>query len=389
MKFLHIIRIINALLLLLFCSEVLFAQNSLERAPFVVVLDAGHGGKDPGTVSGKNYEKTVVLNVVLAVGKILEREQGVKVVYTRKDDTFVELKERSAIATRAGADLFVSVHVNSNANTSAYGSETFIMGVDKNSANLGVAMRENGVISLEKDFTTKYEGYDPSSAESHIMFSLMQYAHSQESLELAAMVQRAYVGLERRDRGVKQAGFLVLWRNSMPSILTELGFISNPSERAYLLSKEGQGELSEALANSIKEYIKGSRTEHSISVDDGVGRDYGVEDGGLVSESEGGEYEEQTTPRDKPSAMAHYAVQLRAAKKRVAINSTHFGPLVMLVDERKVKNMYKYTVGELYDYQEALNLQQRVRGYIRDAFIVAFDHSGNQISIKEAKKIIK
>ncbi len=337
------------------------------------MLDAGHGGKDPGTVNGKHYEKDINLSVVKVTGRILSTIEGVEVIYTRSTDKFIELSQRSKIATDAKADLFVSVHVNANDNKDAYGTETFVMGVDRSNDNLGVAMRENGVISLENDFSTKYEGYDPNSAESHIMFSLMQYGYSQESLELAAMVQNSYKGLGRRDRGVKQAGFLVLWRNTMPSVLTEIGFLSNPSDMKYITSKSGQEAIGKALASSIESYMKSYMASSTDSRE-------------LENSVDQTQYSDKL---DANTSEGFYAVQVRASSAPVDINSKNFGSLRGRVTERKVGNMYKYTVGKLFLYKDALHLQSEIREHVKDAFIVAYDKSGNQIAVSVAKKILE
>lgn len=362
MKISHILPIINVALALIFCQGTVFAQSS-----YTIVLDAGHGGKDPGTVKGKIYEKDINLAVAKVVGEKLEKNPNFNIVYTRTGDTFVELNERSDIAIKNKADLFVSLHVNAIGSTNAYGVETYVMGTHKNEANLEVAQRENGVISLEDNFSTSYEGYDPTSSESHIMFSLMQYAHSQESLELAFLVQSACKGAGRRDRGVKQAGFLVLWRNTMPSILVELGFLSNPSELSYMNSAKGQRELGEAIASSIEAYY--NKTNRNIEIDTS----------------------KPTSPTTKPAAQptAHFEVQVKATKSKLQINKENFGPLVMQIKERNVRNMYKYTIGKLFSYQEALDLQRQVKSCSKGAFVVAFDEYDNQISVSEAKNLLE
>ncbi len=365
MKIAHILFIFNVSLALIFCQSTVFAQDK-----FTIVLDAGHGGKDPGTVNGRNYEKDINLSVVKIAGEILEKNSNFRVVYTRKTDVFVELNERSNIAAREHANLFVSVHVNAAASKQAYGTETFIMGVHKNSANLDVARRENGVISLENNFSSKYEGYDPTSSESHIMFSLMQYAYGQESLELASLLQNSFEKLGRRNKGVKQAGFLVLWRNSMPSILTELGFLSNESEMKYLTSTKGQRELAESIAQSVTEYHKNF---------------YGKT---IEMAHDTPPLNTKPTQYEKKHQSAYFSVQVASSRQRLEINSENFGPLVMRIKEKKERNLYKYTVGELFLYKEALHLQSQIRDYIRGAFIVAFDKDGSQISTREAKKIL-
>ena len=226
---------------------------------FVLVIDPGHGGKDPGAVNGKNQEKTINLNVALKMGKLIEENcKDVKVIYTRKTDVFVELYKRADIANKANADMFISVHTNSAKNKSANGAETYLLGVEENrtSANLNVALEENKAILLENDYETHYEGYDPNSPESMIIFEFMQNEFQKESLKMATFNQNQMVkSAKRPDRGVHQAGYLVLWKSAMPSILIELGFISNDAECRYLVSQKGVDEMSQSLYKAFKEYL--------------------------------------------------------------------------------------------------------------------------------------
>lgn len=239
-----------------------------ERGLHTVVLDAGHGGKDPGCSWGDKLEKNLNLNIVLTLGDMIERAYpDVKVIYTRKDDRFIELHERGNIANRANADLFISVHTDAVGNTEAHGSSTYIMGNDKSEKNLAVAQRENSVIVMEGDYEAKYEGYDPNSAESFIIFSLMQYAHSEQSMIFAEMVQKHYAKTTAIvDRGARQGPYLVLWRTAMPSVLTEVGFMTNKKDREYLHSKEGMAAVCQALFDAFSEYRIRCNTKAGESV---------------------------------------------------------------------------------------------------------------------------
>lgn len=221
-----------------------------------IVIDAGHGGKDPGALGATSKEKDVALKVALQVGQyIQENLPGVEVIYTRKTDTFIELKERSNIANRNKADLFISIHCNAVPNKSAYGTETFVMGTKNFEANFDIVKRENSVILLEENFEETYEGFDPSSPESYMMFNLMQKAFLSNSLSLASKVEDDFSNrVNRYSRGVKQAPLYVLWTTSMPSVLIELGFISNAKEEKYLNSKDGQIYLASAIYRSVKAY---------------------------------------------------------------------------------------------------------------------------------------
>ncbi|MDY3979923.1 MAG: N-acetylmuramoyl-L-alanine amidase [Tidjanibacter sp.] len=247
------------LIITLFLPTVVFGQqNSSDshEAIRIVTIDAGHGGHDPGCVYGKYREKDINLSVALLLGEaITNAYPDVKVVFTRTDDTFVGLAERGDIANRANADLFISIHTDAVSSSKANGNSTYVMGNDKAKANLEVAKRENAVITLENDYQAKYEGYDPSSAESFIIFSLMQYAYSEQSMIFAEMVQKQYAASTPIvDRGARQAPYLVLWRTAMPSILTEVGFITNAEDRAFLTSEEGQRQVAASLFTAFAQY---------------------------------------------------------------------------------------------------------------------------------------
>ena len=247
-------------MILTLCLPFVVSAQTQKEVPDVaikcVVIDAGHGGKDPGCSWKGNLEKDLNLRVALRLGGMIsEAYPEVKVIYTRKDDRFIELHERGDIANRAGADLFISIHTDAVGNDTAHGNSTFIMGNDKSEKNLAVAQRENSVIVLEGDYEAKYEGYDPGSAESFIIFSLMQYAYSEQSMIFAEMVQKHYkLNTPITDRGARQAPYLVLWRTAMPAVLTELGFMTNQGDRDFLLSEEGEKAVSKALFDAFGEY---------------------------------------------------------------------------------------------------------------------------------------
>ena len=227
--------------------------------PFTLVIDAGHGGKDPGAMSKLGKEKNINLAVALAFGKLVEQNcRDVKVVYTRKNDVFVELNERARIANRAKADLFISIHTNSTAaKVGPQGTETYTLGMHRAADNLAVAKRENSVITLENDYEEKYEGFDPNSSESYIIFELMQDMNMESSVKLAGLIQKQFRNTAGRvDKGVHQAGFLVLRATSMPSVLIELGYINNPSEATYLTSTAGVNALAKSIYNAFVAYKK-------------------------------------------------------------------------------------------------------------------------------------
>lgn len=221
-----------------------------------VVIDAGHGGKDPGTLGIISQEKHVALSIALKLGEIIkENIEGVEVIYTRTDDNFVELGDRANLANKNGADLFISIHCNAVHNHSVKGTETWVMGLNRSDDNLEVAKRENSVILLEEDYEEKYEGFDPNSPESHILFSLVQNAYIGNSLRLAENIQQQFEDrVNRRNRGVKQAGLIVLHKSSMPSVLVEVGFLSNPTEERYLNDKLGQTYIASGIYRAFRDY---------------------------------------------------------------------------------------------------------------------------------------
>ena len=237
-----------------------FAQGDIDMKIKTVVIDPGHGGKDPGTVSrnGKVYEKNIVLAVALELGKQIKNNYpNVKVIYTRSNDKFVPLHERANIANRNKADLFISIHVNAAEATSARGSETLVMGMDKTNSNLEVCLKENSVVSLEEDYDSKYSGYDPNNPESFIIFSLLQNSHLEQSLIFAAKVQENLKkGPISASRGIKQGPILVLWKCTMPSTLIELGFLSNSTDYKYLTNKTYQQNMARAIFNAFSSYKK-------------------------------------------------------------------------------------------------------------------------------------
>ena len=248
-------------LALLFISAVLPTIDPLKKSPKnslkIVCLDAGHGGKDPGCMGPKgSHEGKVTLKIILELGRQLKEEYpDLKVIYTRDSDDFIELNERANIANRNKADLFISVHCNAAANKSAYGTETYTMGLHKTDGNLNVAKRENSVILQEKDYQTAYSGFDPNSPLAHIMMANYQSAFMASSVKFASKVEEQFMkNYQRKSFGVKQAGFLVIWRTAMPSVLIETGLLTNPEEENYLASEKGQKEVAEGLAKAFKQY---------------------------------------------------------------------------------------------------------------------------------------
>ena len=251
----------NNLILLLACLTVIITSfNTVENKNLfdIIVIDAGHGGHDPGCNGGNSKEKEVTLSIALKLGKLIEDSlKDVKVVYTRKTDKFIELSERSNIANKNSADLFISIHCNANDNKEANGTETYLMGLHKMEGNLEVSKRENNVILLEENYKTNksYEGYDPNSPAAHIIFSLMQNAYRAQSIKFAGLVESEFKTKSKlKSRGVKEAGFLVLWRTAMPGVLIETGFLSSEADRKTLSKDSGQVIMANAIFNAVKKY---------------------------------------------------------------------------------------------------------------------------------------
>ncbi len=250
----------------------LLSQMVPEKNEWVVVIDPGHGGRDPGTHGAKAKEKDINLSVALKTGKyISENLKDVKVIYTRVDDTYPGLDERAEVANRHKADIFISIHSNWWSDKRVAGSETYVLGQTMDEANLRVAMKENSVITFEENYETKYEGYDPNSVESFIIFSLMQNTYLKQSTEFASLLQQQFKDrVGRKDRGVRQAGFLVLWRTTMPSVLVELGYVSNPEEEKFLMSEQGQDYLASAIFRAFRDYKQTIDSRSGIKRDNSV-----------------------------------------------------------------------------------------------------------------------
>ena len=317
---------------------------------FTVVLDAGHGGKDPGRPAKHYTEKEIALKIVLKLGKKLEALENTKVVYTRKTDVFVDLKERGRIANDADADLFVSVHCNAF-NTNAYGTETYVLGLHANKQNFEVAKHENSVIFLEDNYQEKYEGFDPNSPEAVIGMTLMQEEFLDQSLELADGIQTNFrEQLKRKDRGVKQAGFVVLHQTYMPSVLVETGFITNQEEGAYLNSKNGQEKVAQAIFEAIKLYKNDLDANFVVEV---------VEEKPV----------EKSDDRVFPGV--DFKVQIASGKKKLALKSYNFKGLKG-VERAKVGAHYKYYYGSTSNYDEILKTQAEARkAGFESAFVIA------------------
>lgn len=349
-----------------------------QKKKLTIVLDAGHGGKDPGNVGNGYQEKIIALKVVKELGKILEKEDYLEVKYTRTKDVKVDLWERGNIANDYEADLFVSVHCNSHG-SSAYGTESFVLGLGAVDKNYKVAKdfvkKENAVIFQEKNYKERYKGFDTNSAESVIGLSLMQEENLEKSLALASDIQKNFrTKLKRRDRGVKQAKFVVLYQTYMPSVLVELGFLTNKSEGRYLNSKKGQQQLAANIAKSVKKYFQQLRA-NTVSTDDIV----------VVDEKPDEVIDETTIENDEVKEEVLYKIQIASSKKRIKTKSYNFKGLKN-IERVKVGKYYKYYYGTNSSYEEAKTLLQKAKkkGY-NSAYVVLSD-SGKKVSLQEEIK---
>ncbi|MDR2969230.1 MAG: N-acetylmuramoyl-L-alanine amidase [Tannerellaceae bacterium] len=329
---------------------------------FIVVIDPGHGGSDPGAVGSSSKEKGINLAVALKVGNLISAaHKDVKVVYTRNTDKFVGLDDRAEIANRNKADLFISIHTNAVRNTSVKGAETFTLGLARTDENLQVAMRENAAILLEDDYMQKYEGFDPKSTESYIIFEFMQNKHVEQSISLASEIQKGFVSYKRADRGVRQAGFLVLRKTSMPSVLVELGFITNREEERYMKSAEGQNNLARAISNSFTGYKREYDRKRGVPADAAP----------APADKKPATGVSDATVREAAKDVTVYKVQILASNRKLARGARElkgYSSESYYVE----KGLYKYTHGETTSATEIRKIRQAVRKNFKDAFIVAF-----------------
>ena len=408
---------LHVLFLLIFCLPIPFVQAQ-STPKFRVTLDAGHGDHDFGAVYNGHIEKNISLAVMLKVGKILERNPNIEVNYTRKGDQFIDLVERSNIANRADANIFVSMHCNANKNPAAEGTETYVMGLNKNASNLAVAKSENAVITLEKDYKQKYEGFDPNNPGSMLGVTLIQEEYLENSIALASKVQDEFSSQGRKVRGVKQAPFMVLHKAYMPRVLIEMGFISNPKEGTMLDSEEGQQETAESIAAAIlsykKEYFGNGANEKeevrpskrvvsepvidsspvkSVSIKNQPAKTQPVKTEPVAAKMPEPKKEEPKKeepkiemPKPEPSdGNVIFKVQIAAVGKKIETTPANFKGLgnVSAISEG---GLYKYTYGETSDYNTAKKYlgEAKAKGYA-GAYIIAF-REGHKITVQEALK---
>lgn len=392
--------------LILFCLGIFicpFCSNRLWAKDFVVVIDAGHGGKDPGAVGKISKEKNINLKVALKVGNLIQNNcKDVKVVYTRNKDVFVALDRRAEIANNAKADLFVSIHTNSLAsNNTVKGASTWTLGLARSQANLDVAKRENSVILYENDYQTRYAGFDPKSSESYIIFEFMQDKYMEQSVHLASLMQQQFKNTCKRvDKGVHQAEFLVLRATAMPSILVELGFISTPEEERYLNTDAGVNAMSKGIYQAFLTY----KEEHDNRIASASGK--------LATASQPVQkpVREQAQASTTTPSQASAPKTTQAAAKNTSTPQKKDDELIFMVQittssslltpgDKKFKglkgihyykegNVYKYTYGASGNYNEIVKIRREVQSKFSDAFIIAFKN-GHKINVSEAIKEFK
>lgn len=380
---------------------------------FVVVIDAGHGGHDPGAIGKISKEKNINLNVALKLGNLIKKNcDDVKVIYTRSRDVFIPLDRRAEIANNAKADLFISVHTNALAkNRTAKGASTWTLGLAKSDANLEVAKRENSVILYESDYQTRYAGFNPNSAESYIIFEFMQDKYMEQSVHLASLVQKQFRHTCKRvDRGVHQAGFLVLKASAMPSILVELGFISTPEEERYLNSEAGANTMAKGIYHAFLNYKREQEIRLTGASKTIIPTEEPVTSAPEIAQAQKDSEEVDSTPKQRElmaEASTKPATATKTAPKRPIVSEsttndseitfkiqilTSSKPLTRNdkrlkglkdVDYYKEKGLYKYTYGASSDYNKVLRTKRTISAQFKDAFIIAF-RNGEKMNVNEA-----
>ena len=365
-----------------FCIVFILSLSGLvgqeTKEDFIVVLDAGHGGKDTGNRGNGYYEKYIALNITKMIGAKLQKQKGIKVIFTRKDDRFIPLKNRARIANQADADLFISIHCDAFTSPKAYGAGTFVLGLHRTKDNFRIAQKENSVIFLEDDYETTYDGFDPNNPESVISLLLMQETYQGQSIEAANTIQKSFVSnLNRKDRTVKQAGFLVLRETYMPSVLVEVGFLTNKKEGQYLNSKRGQKEMAATISKAILNYKDQlAASVSTTAVDQKVSEEVNIP-------TEAVKDEKQTSPVNSGKRGIVFKVQIAASSRSLELTKANFKGL-RGVSVLKGDKLYRYFYGQANQYKAAKRLKQKaIKAGYEHAFIVAFK-DGIKIKISDA-----
>lgn len=371
-------------ILVFFFSALSFGQSG----KFKVVLDAGHGGKDFGNSHHGFVEKKIALAVVSKLGKILDKNSSIDVVYTRETDVFIELRERANIANKMNAHLFISIHCNAVKNFGPYGTETFVMGMDRSAMNLEIAKKENQVIEMEGDYKLKYKGFDPKSPETTLGLNLLKEQYLDQSISIAGKIQEGFrTGLNRKSRGVKQTPLWVLDATIMPGVLVELGFLSNKEEGEYLNSEKGQNELAESIANAIfsykKEYFGSGDNEQAAEKYVPKNEPEEKEAVAKTPEVKKTESKENSQPDAKGVV---FKVQISASGKKLELSPSNFKGLNNLSVSTDNGTLFKYMYGSTSDYSVAKqNLAEAKSKGFDSAYIVAFK-DGKKVNLQDVIK---
>ena len=340
--------------ILTFILLLTFTLNS-QQNKYTIVIDPGHGGKDPGNTGNGYLEKNIALKIALGLGEILEKNDNYNIIYTRKDDRFIDLFRRAQIANDSNADLFISIHCDAHS-SDAYGAGTFVLGLHANDRNFQIAKKENSVIFFEDNYEQKYDGFDPDNPESVISLVLMQEEYLDQSINAANFIQQSFVrNLNRRNRSVKQAGFIVLKYTYMPSVLVETGFLTNKTEGKYLNSKKGQSDMSSSIADAIDRYfqnIENDMTGYEILTKNNI---------------------------DKKDEFI-FKVRIASGSKLIPLRSYNFKGLKNL-SFAKENSLYIYFYEKTANYKIAIeNLNNAKKKGFRDSFIVVFKN-GSEYSL--------
>lgn len=389
----------NRLYIILFLCSLWFAlplsHLSAQGKDFTLVIDPGHGGKDPGAIGKKGKEKNINLNVALKLGNLIKVNcKDVNIVYTRQKDTFVALDRRAQIANNAKADLFISIHTNSVAKgKTVRGTETYTLGLHRTEDNLEVAKKENSVILIESDYEQRYAGFNPNSAESYIIFEFLQDKNMEKSVRLATDIQKQFRNTAKRiDKGVHQAGFLVLRETTMPGVLVELGYISNPDEERYLLTEAGTSALAKSIYQAFLSYKKkfdmGDTTRPALAkTPEKVQEPAPAQKPKTQSKPQTPNKPKNEPTKSTQSDKPIFKIQFLTSDKKLPAGSKLFKGLTP-VGHYQEKGIYKYTYGESHDYNKVLRTKRQISTKFKDAFIIAFKN-GKKMNVNEAIKEFK
>ncbi len=408
--------------LLIISSLAFFGAEGQQKNGSVktIVIDAGHGGKDPGTIVGMAREKTIVLDIALKLGtQIKQNQKNIKVVYIRDGDYFIPLMDRAQIANKANADLFISIHANYCGSPEIYGTETYVLGLHRTEDNLNVAKKENSVILMEEDYSTRYEGFNPNLSESYIMFELIQDTYLDQSLRFATILQSNFKEVaQRHDRDVRQAGFLVLRETAMPSVLIETGYLSNKKENSFLLTDAGRAEIAQSIYGSLLNYLskldakeitpsgpaKGIKSElnkfpkqNSNKTSENKKTEFEPSTTGKISKGmqtptrELGKEKAETPVENKQSEIkvaesgASYAIQIGVFSRKISLDSKTFKG-ISPVKELFIDGNFKYFCFESDTFQTTKSNYQEVTKLFPDAFIVYIQNNKTRMVWKNNTK---